>query len=449
MKMSRFIICAIVLSLLISSFSCIVSAAEVKSGVLINDLLDGSEIKIGYAVNDYKYPYNGVDAYTQNGIFFNWMPPETNIRYDFIYVTIYSTMKPATCYLYPYTGGTAQAGTLVGNYGNFYQYKFIFSNATVDFTLRVRYNAGSKYLSLVSAQGYSNISEIPSSINIFEYSNFATNNDGVPTMDRQHYGTWRSVSLPFQINHLHMDGTDALFWKWEEFYVDISGPDLSFDYYDTLTMVFDFVGDATGVSVSLYPLSTGDPEVILPSEDVGVFSFRSNPITNIAPSEWTVKTGQVTVDLSGYDLSKYNITLQISLDPLQTGAFGSEYFTWFNLRSVYVDLDVHELKWYQIFWKNLNDKLDQLFGSSNKESLDEQSNNIKDNAAAFNDANDQLMAVPKPEIELGTMLSPYLGAYDAFPVQFLSVCLNNPYTTPVLVLSTTLGLVGYILFGKK
>lgn len=197
---------------------------------------------------------------------------------------------------------------------------------------------------------------------------------------------------------------------------------------------------------------------------------------------------QASVDLHGYDLTKYELFFYVSVDPvlyvnassisntrLLEVTFRSISYVptvvseaWYTpiirainpIRTILKDINIqseallNDLKGYfsEFFgkwdnrWDSLMLKLEEYFGEDGE--LAEKGDAMQNQADQMQQANDAMNSVEKPAVDAGAMLDQYLN-FNPAGLAILSVITGNPFATSMLVVIFTFALCGYIFFGKK
>lgn len=154
---------------------------------------------------------------------------------------------------------------------------------------------------------------------------------------------------------------------------------------------------------------------------------------------------EVTIDLTGLDRTS-NIIPYIYLTG-ESDLSGYEYLQLLRTTGYVESESVNPLTYY---FNKLFGKLEQYFGGDSTDSNDFQEEAAQQ-GQEMDDLNNQLQGVTKPPVDdIQTSVDSYVSpfAISVFTEQF-SLITGNSLTTTMLVMSLTVALVAYILFGKR
>lgn len=187
------------------------------------------------------------------------------------------------------------------------------------------------------------------------------------------------------------------------------------------------------------------------------------------------KTFQIDVDLSGFDMSKYDLMVSVGVNSItETNGFEPCYAD-LSLRSISYIPFVENEPWYKTFFgplfngirsaissvgdfvssfwdsvtgnfNHLFEKLEEYFGDDG--SLAQAGEQMSEQAGQMNEANDALNSVEKPSLDTGGMFDSLLD-FDTGGLAILSCMTSNVYVTQLLVVVFTFALCSYVFFGKR
>lgn len=186
-------------------------------------------------------------------------------------------------------------------------------------------------------------------------------------------------------------------------------------------------------------------------------------------------TFQIDIDLSGYDMSKYDLMISIGVDAIDQVYDVNTPYIDFTLQGIAYVPFVENSPWYKTFFgpifdgiqkglsnivswitsvgsdisdnfNKLFEKLEEYFGDDG--SLAQAGDQMSEQAGQMQDANDSLNSVEKPTLDTGTMFSGLLD-FDTGGLTILASMTSNVYVTQLLIVVFTFSLCGYVFFGKR
>lgn len=184
---------------------------------------------------------------------------------------------------------------------------------------------------------------------------------------------------------------------------------------------------------------------------------------------------QVNVDLSGFDMSKYDLMFSLDVRTIDTVYPSKEPYLDLSVRSISYIPFVENTPWYKSFFspffdgiqmklaniynaildaigsvndnfRNLFAKLEEYFGDDG--ALSEAGEQMSEQAGQMNEANDSLNSVDKPVLDTDSMFTGILD-FNTGGLTILSCMTGNVYVTQVLIVVFTFALCGYVFFGKR
>lgn len=153
----------------------------------------------------------------------------------------------------------------------------------------------------------------------------------------------------------------------------------------------------------------------------------------------------ITIDLTGVDRTLTSDPLYVYLTGIYTGLYGYSFNCQYVNGSIFIP-DKSEITWWNRFTAFMTD----LFGGDTSASDDFQQD-ASQQRDEFDQMNEQLDAVTKPPVEdvqtdIGAYVDPVANAQVAHAFQSFA---SNPLITTMMLITLTVALVGYILFGKR
>lgn len=213
--------------------------------------------------------------------------------------------------------------------------------------------------------------------------------------------------------------------------------------YDSLSIW----GSATSASIESIRVSIGTTALdykvnYIDPESAGYF-VDGDP-AYLATAEWGKYLFNITIDLTGVDRS-----LVTSMYVYFTGTHDLSVQGYFNCQYVNGSLtvaDTSDLTW----WNRFTRFMTGLFGGDTS-AADEFQQDAEQQRDEFDQMNEQLEAVTKPPVEdvqtdIGAYVDPVANAQVTSAFQSFA---SNPLITTMMMITLTVALVGYILFGKR
>lgn len=407
-----------------------VSAATFGNHVV--DLMTGSEIVFGTERDNYPYIYSGYNTYYGTDIYYFWEIPNRPVKVQYIYVTIYSSVSPRTPTLRYSSSSVAYSGALIGSYNGYYQYKFNCGVYIDNITLHMIYGGGSRDFSIVSVEGYTNISEPVSGATCYLYKEW------ISSAGQQVDPVLSSQSITFPYSDLRGQTSD---FTYHYYYLDIK--EYAFNTYDSITFVFDSIAAQTLVSASLYAAGTSNPVYAFDRSDIEHDSFAFGPTTIPPNTEHIPITHYVTIDLTDIDLEYYTLDIVIAVAPVHS-VINNTYDTYINVRNVFFTPEVQELKWYEEFFLWFK----QLFDDPTGGKVEDQTSGMQQEATDFNDISEGIKDIPDPTIDVDLTFEP-ITIHDSNAFGILTTLSSIPKVEFVLQATFILGFAGFILYGLK
>lgn len=239
------------------------------------------------------------------------------------------------------------------------------------------------------------------------------------------------------------------FWRDNSVYYSDSSPWMArvhvYDWqkYDSLSVW----GSSTGASIESIRASVGTTALDYTCNYIDVESGESfidgDPASTVT-HDYGKYMFSITIDLSGVD--------RTLADPLYiyfSGSYDITVLTTFNCQYVngqIVTADTSNVTW----WQKFTSFMSGLFGGESSDAED-----FRDDAAQkgeeMDDLNNQLQEVTKPPVdEVQTDLDGYISPDDAGVVTDTMLALTgDSLITSMLMITLTIALVAYILFGKR
>lgn len=157
----------------------------------------------------------------------------------------------------------------------------------------------------------------------------------------------------------------------------------------------------------------------------------------------------ITIDISALDRTyNYNgqaYPMYIYLTGVYTGTYGYTFNCQYVNGSIIVS-DKTEITW----WNKFTKFMEGLFGKSS-DKADDFADSAESQKSELDQMNEQLEAVTKPPVEdIETDIGSYIDSEDNATVAgaFQSFA-SNPLISTMMMITLTVALVGYILFGKR
>lgn len=157
----------------------------------------------------------------------------------------------------------------------------------------------------------------------------------------------------------------------------------------------------------------------------------------------------ITIDLTGIDRTyNYNgnsYPLYVYLTGVYTGLYGYSFNCQYVNGSIIVP-DKTEVIW----WNKFTKFMEGLFGKSS-DKADDFADNAESQKSELDQMNEQLEAVTKPSVEdIETDIGSYIDTEDNATVAgAFQTFASNPLISTMMMITLTVALVGYILFGKR
>ena len=209
------------------------------------------------------------------------------------------------------------------------------------------------------------------------------------------------------------------------------------------------------------------------------------------------KTYQVDVNLSGYDMSKYDLLMSLGVETITETHGWDPCYLDLSLRSVVYVPYIADTPWYVTFFSplfgglidltasirvsvnriytaitdtisrtldsiknNISNffssftdyfdelflRLEEYFGDDGK--LSQAGDQMSEQAGQMNDASGSLNSVEKPTLNSSDLFTGMLD-FDTAGLAILSCMTSNVYVTQVLIVVFTCALTGYVFFGKR
>lgn len=153
----------------------------------------------------------------------------------------------------------------------------------------------------------------------------------------------------------------------------------------------------------------------------------------------------ITIDLRNIDRTLTEGPLSVYMTGVYFGAYGFAFNCQYVNGSILVP-DKSEIGW----WTRFTSFMEGLFGGDTSQS-DQFQQDAGQQREEFDQMNDQLEAVTKPPVEnvqtdVGAYLDPVANAHVSSVFQSFA---SSPLITTMMLITLTVALVGYILFGKR
>lgn len=458
-------------------------AAEPAVKAEIVNLLNAESYK-RYVDGDY---YGAIDSpkwYSSGtNMAYYWTPTTQNVAYSSIYFTIQSSAIPSSVQVQLYSGYSPTAEYLGSDGG--YRYYRAPGNATIlDFGIIANFSSSvSQTFAVISCIGVVDMSSHISSVDIRSVafiSDKNVNTDFISVANDD------NASLPVFVNYagdFSAAGT-ALFSG--ETYITISSDQRELEFADSITFVVTSVGE------SFFDASLiSSDHSFYTALDIEVDNFQSFSTLHAGPNSYPIWGYKVTVNLSGYELSGYEIMLHFETDELQfDDTLTTEVYGFFaTVDSIYMTPVYESVAWYVEFYHWIRDSLSSGFNSVvssisswgqniitglgdkltevkntvatwGKNIVDAiipdtgQADQVVDDAVSkgdqIGDLNDQMNSVERPDLSGSGDISGIISPGDlSSSTTFLTTVVNAPYIGQVIMLSLILSLAAYVLFGKR
>ena len=445
---TRFLSFLLVISVTVSSVIVPVSAADPElyyQNILpcnyYQNLENGSPTSTSYD------PNNSFKEVSSCG--YRWDPRVYDHTFSSFIVTlrIVGNDSPSkvtfTCYV-----GREITGTLVSHDGEYYQYRF-------DITSNIAYVAVQGYFDELFSGTFAlysciAIRDIGVDVGPFSWNEYASIvPSGSSTLTQKFVKSGTNVSLPF--GHLSKRTDQYQTWFYDKIYV--TGAFGGYSALDQMTLI----GDGQLPELPTFSIldKNETPLFILDSNDLA--ARYSTSMNSWGENAWQVYFWQIDVDLSGYDLKDCKWELSFTVEPSSYNSTMS--FTDWMINDIFARLPVDDVPWYQVFWmwidnntnkllRSIDNKITSIFGGSQvSQELSNAGTAMSDQAAEMSQAQTQLDAVDKPDLNddmFGSMLN-----FNPGGLKILTAITNNGQVTAMLVVVFTFALCGYIFFGKK
>lgn len=196
----------------------------------------------------------------------------------------------------------------------------------------------------------------------------------------------------------------------------------------------------------------------------------------LAPGEFEwINSVQLTADLSGFDMSKYDILIWFQIEPVKMEYQGLNAYASLTFHSVSYVPFIENTPWYKTFFgslfggissrlstiyetianfwdsvtgnfTHLFEKLEQYFGNDGE--LAQAGDQMSQQADQMQQANDSLNALDKPQLQPDSLFDSFLN-FDTGGLVILSAFTSNAYITQLLVVVFTFALGAFVFFGKR
>lgn len=430
------------------------------------DLLDTDSINIRWKGSD--YPYKGIERYASTeAVEFEFNLPTINQDIDFILLNVYlenigsSSITPALVNLDNDTS-VDFTGSLVGSYGNIYQYKFTLDRPIHFARVQLFWSSPiTGYIGLSSFRGYYDVSEPVLGGTV--YTNFFYRNKATGL---QYVVNSGGTALTFPAGKGQSVIQDMTDYKYQVT-LDIPKSRRVLNSYDSITFYFFASAVPENIGVILY--ESGNEAEIIPDDNISFHSFSNSSMPGFSGSGTAASYPDVTYvalqcDLSGYDLSSQTISLSFDIPPSDRwiDAEDSDQNFWFSIDRVFLTPEVEDPTWYQKFWSwmsggliSLGDRIVEAIGGiSFPESTEDPSSPLKDPvvgfetaASDFNEAMDIVESVTKPSVEVNPEV--ILPTLDPITINTMAILTGDETILLMLGVVVSLCIISILLFGRR
>lgn len=430
----------LILSLLIFLFAVVVAANPYDSTYVDLFSSDGYFIKLGSG--DYirfDHP-NGIGSgNTTNFMYFRHTSNGAEVKQ--IQFTFYSELPIRTMRFSPTYTDSPPIATLIRSYDNHYFYIVNLEESTVIDYMSFRFvtdGSGSFDWHLVSIFGLSEYSEGVSNINVNSYGTYMTSDSG----DIRHLGSFNGSPLEFGLEYMYdQQVNDYLAFFTSQIEVPVAA--LSSYSIDKVIFTFETISSIT-VEAELNSDGIIYP---VPVRAVPYLSQRRYRDVDINLNYYTVilDLTDLNVDNNSY------ITFIIGGKPAE---FFNMNVAYYKLQSFIYILKVSEIPWYQTFWNWLRSPINRIIdllsnmGEDSTGAIEENSQDLTDQATVMDELNEQLEVVVKPSVDPAELVESNISFTDT-SLTVMTGLVDNDIITPILLVLCTLALLGYILFGSK
>lgn len=466
-NLKRIFIYIVCVALLASFFVFTVSADENEfstDGSI--DLLDVGDINIRWKGVD--YPYKGIERYSSTeAVEFEFDLPVQNQKVEYIILNLYienTSSGDVTPTIVNLDNDTSVdfTGSLVGSYGNIYQYKFTLDRAVHFARIQVFWSSPvNVMMGLSSFRGFYDVSEPIYGATIYTsifYRNLATG------LQYKVPSTIGAVTFPYGYGvSIIQDMTDLKY----QVTVDVPRSRRVLDTYKSITFYLFTSSIPENVGVILY--ESGNEAESIPDTNITFHAYSNSSMPGFSNSGNANNYPDVTYvaiecDLSGYDLSTQTISLSFDLLPSEkwnnTESVDDNF--WFSINRAFLTMEVEEQKWYQKFWSwmsgglsSLGDRIVSAIGGITfPESTEDPSSPLKEPAIGFetaasdfNEAMDVIDSVTKPSISLDR--DEALPTLDPIVINTMGILTGDPTIIMMLGVVVTLCIISILLFGRR
>lgn len=383
-----------------------------------------------------------------------WNATTVADRIDTFYFTIMASTKPTSVKFKPYATSPAYTATYLGSTSNgaYHQYK-----------LEHYLNLGNVSVQCGWSGGYLGHFGITSFTGIR-----TTLSESIETIDYVAKEVYATDDLIMQYDTVDSGTNSSLPWIWHK---STKINDHSFDLRVASTLRPSQINlkwlQEIQFNVSSYGDSTFTASLIdkdnNPIADLPVTIVEGERTTVLMQNgfEYPVMNYTVHVDVSNYDLSLYSLQLNSSVGKFtsswDSGGMVSYYY---QMTAILAIPEVYETPWYVAFYRWINesivtvgdkitsaiDALAGIFGNNGE--LQQAGDAMSEQADSMQQANDQMNAVDKPELDTDDLLGNFLD-FNTGGLTILSSMTSNAFVPQLMVVVFTFALCGYIFFGKK
>lgn len=366
------------------------------------------------------------------------------------YFTVIADRRPDSLFCIPYSNGPSYLCEYVGSTGRFHQY---YLNARVNFRdLYIKAVWDSSYtgnFGIASAQMVRNDADSVDTAHFtLSYRTLASGEDGVAEISVNN----EKWSLPkgFTVAALQLYDVNC--------FVDVYPDERAFDSAQSISLLLNMDGPVATADVGAALLDMSKNTVTVLNVDNSVVA---NTEISDTEDQWHTYSCKLTADLSNLDLQDRIIRFYIPFDRLESQG---SYHTTFNIAAISMLAPETVVPWYQVFFGWMYDLIhdttdtisagidrvvDALSGGNQiNQELNNAGQSMSDQADQMQQANDQMSAVSRPELDPNGLFDQFVN-FDPGGLSLLSVITTNTYVTPMLVLVFTFALAAYVFFGKR
>lgn len=474
--LNKFVPVLCVLAVLVSCLVFPASATEIETdnvtGLLYSDLLNVSNYTFyPGALNSNKpfFEFEGSENAKTVSVF--WDPVNADHSFDKLVFSITSNQKPSSVRVANEVLNTFTSATFEGSMDGAADNDIFFYSVSLgsdSYFLKIECNFSTAYRGLFGIYGCVGLLDTASSISsvdiyrqdCYDITEGYKIENATPIQDRKLPYSY-SASGDYKSN----------------FYIVIDGNDFVSPLIENASVLLATCNSTIWSSVSLIANGSDGSDVTdIQSNLFSVHEWaQSSDLYQGMGMAETYNTFQLDFNLSGYDMTKYDLMISIGVDAIDQVYDVNTPYIDFTIREVSYVPFVEHTPWYKSFFgpllggidnaiwsvRNLlNDfkaevsdnfswlmyKLDEYFGDDG--SLAQAGDQMSEQAGQMNEANDALNSTDKPSLDTDSMFSGMLD-FDTGGLTILASMTSNAYVTQILVVVFTFALCSYVFFGKR